>query len=69
VNTEKNPIKDRKEMVGDFFREVAALVLVFAFLDKVIFDKPITYLYVGVIVSVSLISLLFGISLERRRKL
>jgi hypothetical protein len=42
VYTEKNPIRDKKEMVGDFFREVAALVVVFAFLDKVIFDKPIT---------------------------
>jgi hypothetical protein len=68
VTTEKNPVKDRREMVGDFFREAAALVLVFAFLDKVIFDKPITYLYTGGVVVLSISLLLYGMSLERRRR-
>jgi hypothetical protein len=54
-------------MVGDFFREVAALVVVFAFLDKVIFDKQITYLYTIATVVLSGILLVFGMSLERRR--
>jgi hypothetical protein len=67
VNTEKNPIRDKKEMVGDFFREVAALVLVFAFLDKVVFDKPITYWYTVATAVLSGILLVFGMSLERRR--
>jgi hypothetical protein len=51
-------------MVGDFFREVAALVVVFAFLDQVIFDKPITYLYTVATVVLSGILLAFGVSLE-----
>ena len=68
MDIEKNPVKDRKEMVGDFFRELAALIVVFAFLDKVIFDKPITYLYAVATAVLSGSLLLFGISLERRRK-
>lgn len=33
---EQNPKKDNFEMIGDFCREVAVLVLVFATLDKLI---------------------------------
>jgi hypothetical protein len=68
VNTEKNPVRDVKEMVGEFFREAAPLILVFAFLDKLIFHE-----YVGrwwAIATVSLVGtlLIFGIAIERRRK-
>jgi hypothetical protein len=52
--------KDIKEMVGEFFREVAALVIVFAFLDKLVLRENITLARV--------VLLVLGIWIERRRK-
>jgi len=67
VNAEKNPIKDKKEMVGDFLRESAALILIFAFLDKLVFGQRIGPWWVVATVVCSGVFLSLGISLERRR--
>ena len=66
--TERNPIKDAKEMVGDFFRETAALVMVFAFLDKLIFHEHIGPMWAILSVALGAVLLIFGIGIERRRK-
>jgi hypothetical protein len=68
VHIERNPVRDVKEMVGDFFRETAALVMVFAFLDKLIFHDHIGawWAVATVVLASSLLS--FGIGIERRRR-
>ena len=55
-------------MVGDFFREVAALIVVFAFLDKLVFGYHIGRWWAIATVACSLGLLLLGMSLERRRR-
>jgi len=62
-----NPIKDKREMVGDFFREVAALIIVFAFLDKLVFGYSIGRWWAVITVFCSGLFLILGISLERGR--
>lgn len=67
MNTETNPVKDIKEMVGDFFRETAPLVLVFAFLDKLIFHDHIGPWWALATVGLAGILLILGMAIERRR--
>jgi len=59
--------KDIKEMVGEFFREIAALVIVFAFLDKLVFQQGITFYWSVATVVLAFVLLVFGIWIERRR--
>jgi CDP-diglyceride synthetase len=61
--SEDHPAKTVEGMVGEFFREVAVLVLVFAILDKFGTPKE-TKLYVFCVALVSLASLGFGMYLE-----
>lgn len=64
---EKPRLKDIKEMVGDFLREVAALVLVFSFLEKLTIGYRVTFWWIFWTVTLALGLLILGISLERRR--
>jgi hypothetical protein len=59
--------RDIKEMVGEFFRETAALVIVFAFLDKLVLRENITIVWSVASVSLALFLLILGIGIERRR--
>jgi hypothetical protein len=59
--------RDIKEMVGEFFRETAALVIVFAFLDKLVLRENITIGWSVASVSLALLLLILGIGIERRR--
>jgi len=54
-------------MVGEFFRETAALVIVFAFLDKLVLRENITIVWSVASVSLALLLLILGIGIERRR--
>ncbi len=54
-------------MVGEFFREIAALVIVFAFLDKLVFQQGITFYWSLATVVLAFVLLMFGIWIERRR--
>ncbi len=59
--------KDIKEMVGDFLRETAALVLVFSFLDKLVTGGRMTAAWSIATVALSLFLLILGIGIERSR--
>jgi hypothetical protein len=59
--------KDIKEMVGEFFREIAPLVIVFAFLDKLVFQQGITLYWSLATVALAFVLLVLGIWIERRR--
>jgi hypothetical protein len=54
-------------MVGEFLRETAALVIVFAFLDKLVLREEITIYWILGTVLLSAFLLILGISIERRR--
>jgi hypothetical protein len=60
--------KDVKEMVGDFLRETAALVLVFSFLDKLVTGGRITAIWSIATVSLSVFLVILGIGIERSRQ-
>jgi hypothetical protein len=64
-----SPRKDIKEMVGEFLREIAALVVVFAFLDKLVLKEGITVYWSAGTVVLSAFLLILGIAIERRRGL
>jgi hypothetical protein len=69
LSDDQNPRpKDIKEMVGEFFREVAALVIVFAFLDKLVLRENITLAWAAATVTLAFVLLVLGIWIERRRK-
>jgi hypothetical protein len=68
LSDEHSPRRDIKEMVGEFFREIAALVIVFAFLDKLVLGGRITVLWSLSTVSLAFLLLSLGIGIERRRK-
>jgi hypothetical protein len=61
-------VKSVKEMMGDFFRELAPLIFVFAFLDKLIFHEPIDFWWTVNTVFAAGVMLVFGVALERSRK-
>ncbi len=68
MSDDQNPRRrDVKEMVGEFFREIAALVIVFAFLDKLVFQQGITFYWSLATVVLAFVLLMFGIWIERRR--
>ena len=52
--------------VGEYFREAAVLIPVFAVLDKVILGYRIPFLYGLEVMTISIGFLVFGIALERR---
>lgn len=52
------------EMIGDFLREIAALVLVFAPLDSYISEGRLSPEWMGATLLVSLLLFLLGIALE-----
>ena len=56
------------EMVGEFLREAAVLVLVFGFLDQLADGKPLGAVWTGFILLISGLSLTLGILFERERK-
>lgn len=56
------------EMVGEFLREAAVLVLVFGFLDQLSKGQPLNAIWTGFILLISALSLTLGILFERERK-
>ena len=56
------------EMVGEFLREAAVLVLVFGFLDVFVNGRPLSAVWTGFVLLVSALALTWGILLERERK-
>jgi hypothetical protein len=56
------------EMVSEFLREAAVLVLVFGFLDVFVTGKPFSAVWTGFVLLVSALALTMGILLERERK-
>jgi hypothetical protein len=70
LSDERNPLKDRKEMYGDFLREVAALIVIFIPLEVAIRQGATWQLFLAFTSGSFVISgaaLLYGIRLERRR--
>jgi len=67
VNGNKNPIQDKFEMIGEFFREAAVLVLVFVPVEKFI-PGGFKIKWALATLGVSLIFLATGMSFERWRK-
>ena len=70
MSDERNPLKDTKEMLGDFLREVAALIFIFIPLEVAlragITWRPLFYWTLGAFVTCAL-ALWLGIRMERRR--
>ena len=56
------------EMVGEFLREAAVLVLVFGFLDQLSKGQPLDATWSAFILLVSAFSLTLGILFERERR-
>jgi hypothetical protein len=52
--------------VSEYFREASVLIMVFAILDKIVFEHKITAPYVVGVLAVSFLFLVLGICLERR---
>src|SRR5207245_890768 len=67
VNGNKNPIQDKFEMIGEFFREAAVLVLVFVPVEKFI-PGGLKIKWALATLGVSLIFLATGMSFERWRQ-
>jgi len=61
--------KGVQEMVGEFLREAAVLVLVFAFLDQFLTGEEVTLRYVIAILGVSGFLLMTGVVAELTREL
>lgn len=55
------------EMLGDFFREAAVLVFVFGLLEPALRPGKPTFSWIIGVVLLSTVSLLLGISMERKR--
>jgi hypothetical protein len=68
LNGERNPKKDGLEMMGDFCREAAVLVLIFATLDKAIKPAGLDLYNLIWVVAVSLAFFVVGVILEYWRK-
>jgi hypothetical protein len=60
--------KDVPEMLGEFCREAAVLVLVFATLDRVIRSGGLTFWPLAAIIGVSGLFLAVGIAFEKWRE-
>ena len=56
------------DMVGEFLREAAVLITVFAPLDRFVLNQPLTLTFVGAIVALSISLLVLGMGFERCRK-
>ena len=56
------------EMLGEFLREVAALVAVFSILDKLVQEHAVSWTWLLSAWSISLAFLVGGIVIERWRK-
>ena len=56
------------EMLGEFLREAAVLVLVFGFLDQFSSGRPLNAIWTAFILLVSGLSLALGILFERERR-
>jgi hypothetical protein len=67
VSIEPEPIKDRFQMVEEFFREAAVLVLVFAILDRVLKGDGLRVWQLLIILGVSGLCLAVGVKLEEWR--
>ena len=68
LSGERNPKKDGIEMMGDFCREAAVLVLVFATLEKVIRPEGLDLYSLFLVLAVSSAFFIIGIMLEYWRK-
>lgn len=70
LTPEPTPGTERKsaaEMVGEYLREAAVLVAVFAILDKLVQGHVVTLWWSVSAMSISLALLVVGIQIERRR--
>jgi len=56
------------DMVGEFLRDAAVLIMVFAPLDKFVLSESLTWAFLDVIVALSSGLLSLGIGIERWRK-
>ncbi len=56
------------DMLGEFLREAAVLIIVFSPLDRIVRNQPLTLTYVNVIVALSGALLGLGMGFERWRK-
>lgn len=66
---EKNPRKDGFEMWGEFCRDAAVLVLIFAFLEKVIKPTGLDFYNLLKVLGVSFVFMVAGLYCEKWRKL
>lgn len=71
MSEDRNPLKDTQEMLGDFLREAAVLILIFFPLEVALKDEQIewpwfAYLTIGAFFTSGL-ALWLGIRMERRR--
>jgi hypothetical protein len=64
---ERNPKKDAFEMIGEVFRDIAVLVLVFAILEKLIKDGMPGWQFIAGVLLLSGICLAVGIAFEMWR--
>ena len=66
-----SPIGERKtiaEMIGEYLREAAVLVGVFAILDKLVEGREVTWPWLSTAIAFSGVLLAAGIVMERGRK-
>ena len=59
--------KSAAEMIGEYLREAAVLVAVFAILDKLVEGHAVTLTWSVSAIAISLVLLVVGIEIERRR--
>ena len=65
---ERNPKKDAFETIGEVFRDIAVLVLVFAILEKLIKDGMASWKFIAGVLLLSGICLAVGIAFEMWRE-
>jgi hypothetical protein len=63
-----NEIKTVAEMIGEYLREAAVLVGVFAILDKLVEGREVTWTWLSIAIAFSGVLLAAGIVIERSRK-
>jgi hypothetical protein len=68
MGDDMNPVKDTYEMIGDFCREAAVLVLVFATLDQIIAPGGLKFWLELAVLGVVSIFLVVGIAFEKWRR-
>jgi nitrogenase subunit NifH len=67
VDENRNPVQDAREMIGEFCREVAVLVLVFVPLEKIVNKSGFEAWWAVGTLTVSAVFLSVGIILEWSR--